>query len=141
MFCRDLLSEIEIMLTTSILPPVCTLVVEETMPRGMYVDPDQLRDLQDLGTMTIKIVSIKYNYFFNYFRPINICSNKSRCREAWIWIRIVSSVHIQKITNSRKSKNNRRKTTGALEVPQACPNHRIKTKLHCSIGDSKTSKS
>ena len=35
------------MLTTSILPNVCTLVIEETMPRGMYVDPDQLRDLQE----------------------------------------------------------------------------------------------
>ena len=37
------------MLTTSTLPPICTLVIEETMPRGMYVDPDQLRDLQDQG--------------------------------------------------------------------------------------------
>ena len=46
-FYRDLLTEIEIMLTTSIIPPVCTLVIEETMPRGMYVDPDQLRDLQE----------------------------------------------------------------------------------------------
>merc|ERR1712018_1097079 len=35
------------MLTTSILPPKCTLVIEETIPRGMYVDPDQLRDLQE----------------------------------------------------------------------------------------------
>merc|ERR1739844_695557 len=51
-FHKDLLSEIEIMLTTSILPPVCTLVVEETMPRGMYVDLDQLRDLQDQGLST-----------------------------------------------------------------------------------------
>lgn len=61
---RELLTEIEIMLTTSMLPPVCTLVIEgscdfsndevlvfihffvtETIPRGMYVDPDQLRDL------------------------------------------------------------------------------------------------
>merc|ERR1712024_17495 len=33
------------MLTTSILPPKCTLAIEETIPRGMYVDPDQLRDL------------------------------------------------------------------------------------------------
>ena len=46
-FYRDLFTEIEIMLTTSIIPPVCTLVIEETMPRGMYVDPDQLRDLQE----------------------------------------------------------------------------------------------
>ena len=44
---RELLTEIELMLTTSILPPKCTLVIEETIPRGMYVDPDQLRDLQE----------------------------------------------------------------------------------------------
>lgn len=43
--CRELLTEIELMLTTSILPPKCTLAIEETIPRGMYVDPDQLRDL------------------------------------------------------------------------------------------------
>ena len=46
-YYRDLLTEIEIMLTTSILPPLCTLVIEETMPKGMYVDPDQLRDFQE----------------------------------------------------------------------------------------------
>ena len=34
------------MWTTSILPESCRLVVEETLPRGMYVDPDQLRDLR-----------------------------------------------------------------------------------------------
>ena len=33
------------MLTTSILPPKCMLAIEETIPRGMYEDPDQLRDL------------------------------------------------------------------------------------------------
>ena len=43
--CRELLTEIELMLTTSILPPKCMLAIEETIPRGMYVDPDQLRDL------------------------------------------------------------------------------------------------
>lgn len=35
------------MLTTSSLPPVCKLLIEETIPRGMYVDPDQLRDLHE----------------------------------------------------------------------------------------------
>ena len=36
------------MWTTSILPESCRLVVEETLPRGMYVDPDQLRDLRSM---------------------------------------------------------------------------------------------
>lgn len=44
-FHKELLTEIELMLTTSILPPKCMLAIEETIPRGMYVDPDQLRDL------------------------------------------------------------------------------------------------
>ena len=35
------------MLTTSILPERCRVVVEETLPRGMYVDTDQLRDLAE----------------------------------------------------------------------------------------------
>lgn len=46
--CRELLTEIEVMLTTSVLPARCTLVIEETIPRGMYVDPDQLRDIQGM---------------------------------------------------------------------------------------------
>ena len=48
-FSRDLFTEIELMLTTSSLPPQCTLLIEETIPRGMYVDPDQLRDIQEMG--------------------------------------------------------------------------------------------
>ena len=39
------------MWTTSILPESCRLVVEETLPRGMYVDPDQLRDLSEMGIL------------------------------------------------------------------------------------------
>lgn len=35
------------MLTTSILPDQCQLVVEETLPAGMYVDTDELRDLAE----------------------------------------------------------------------------------------------
>lgn len=35
------------MLTTSLLPERCRLVVEETLPKGMYVDPDQLRDVAE----------------------------------------------------------------------------------------------
>ena len=35
------------MLTTSMLPEKCHLIMEETVPRGMYVDPDQLRDLSE----------------------------------------------------------------------------------------------
>lgn len=37
------------MLTTSSLPPRCKLLVEETIPRGMYVDLDQLRDISEAG--------------------------------------------------------------------------------------------
>ena len=35
------------MLTTVSLPERCSLVVEETIPKGMYVDPDQLRDISE----------------------------------------------------------------------------------------------
>jgi len=48
-FHKDLFTEIELMLTTSSLPPQCTLLIEETIPRGMYVDPDQMRDIQAMG--------------------------------------------------------------------------------------------
>lgn len=44
---RELSTEIELMLTTTILPDRCRLVVEETVPKGMYVDPDQLRDISE----------------------------------------------------------------------------------------------
>lgn len=44
---KALLSEVEVMLTTSILPDQCQLVVEETLPAGMYVDTDELRDLAE----------------------------------------------------------------------------------------------
>ena len=43
---QELLSEVEVMLTTTLLPDKCTLVMEETLPRGAYIDPDQLRDLR-----------------------------------------------------------------------------------------------
>jgi hypothetical protein len=46
-FFRDLATEIELMLTTTLLPPSCRLVVEETIPKGMYVDSDELRDMFD----------------------------------------------------------------------------------------------
>ena len=39
------------MWTTSILPESCRLVIEETLPRGMYVDPDQLQDLSAMGIL------------------------------------------------------------------------------------------
>lgn len=46
-FHKELWTEVELMLTTSMLPPSCRIVIEETVPRGMYVDPDQLRDLEE----------------------------------------------------------------------------------------------
>ena len=39
------------MWTTSILPENCRLVIEETLPRGMYVDLDQLRDLSEMNIL------------------------------------------------------------------------------------------
>ena len=39
-------SQVELMLTVTLLPDQCTLMMEETMPRGAYVDPDQLRELR-----------------------------------------------------------------------------------------------
>jgi len=45
-FHKELLSEVELMLTTTLLPDRCTLLMEETIPRGAYVDPDQLRELR-----------------------------------------------------------------------------------------------
>ena len=50
------------MLTTSTLPDKCRLVVEETFPRGMYVDLDQLRDLaemQGLRTYTSAKINVE----------------------------------------------------------------------------------
>ena len=45
-FHKQLLSEVELMLTTTLLPDQCQLLVEETIPRGAYVDPDEMRDLK-----------------------------------------------------------------------------------------------
>lgn len=45
-FHKQLLSEVELMLTTTLLPDRCTLLVEETIPRGAFVDPDEMRDLR-----------------------------------------------------------------------------------------------
>jgi len=45
-FHKKLLSEVELMLTTTLLPDRCTLLVEETIPRGGYVDPDEMRELR-----------------------------------------------------------------------------------------------
>jgi len=45
-FHKQLLSEVELMLTTSLLPDMCQLLVEETVPRGAIVDPDEMRDLR-----------------------------------------------------------------------------------------------
>ena len=50
-FHKQLSTEIELMWTTSILPESCRLLIEETLPRGMYVDPDQLRDLSEMGIL------------------------------------------------------------------------------------------
>ena len=50
------------MLTTSLLPERCRLVVEETIPKGMYVDPDQLRDVAEftgLRTFTAARVDVE----------------------------------------------------------------------------------
>jgi len=46
-FHKELSTEIELMLTTVSLPERCFLLVEETIPKGMYVDPDQLRDISE----------------------------------------------------------------------------------------------
>jgi len=43
---KQILSEIELMLTSSLLPEKCFVLVEETIPRGAYVDPDELRNLK-----------------------------------------------------------------------------------------------
>ena len=50
-FHKQLSTQVELMWTTSILPESCRLVIEETLPRGMYVDPDQLRDLSEMGIL------------------------------------------------------------------------------------------
>nr|ACO15466.1 Phosphatidylinositol-glycan biosynthesis class X protein precursor [Caligus clemensi] len=46
-FHKELSTEVELMLTTSVLPDQCTLLIEEIVPRGMYVDPDQMRSLSN----------------------------------------------------------------------------------------------
>jgi len=46
-FHKHILSEFELMLTSTILPERCHVIVEETIPRGAYVDPDELRDLEE----------------------------------------------------------------------------------------------
>ena len=43
---QDLVSDVEVMLTTTLLPDQCTLMMEETLPRGAYADPDQVCSLQ-----------------------------------------------------------------------------------------------
>ena len=43
---QDLVSDVEVMLTTTLLPDQCTLMMEETLPRGAYTDPDQVCSLQ-----------------------------------------------------------------------------------------------
>jgi len=45
------------MWTTSILPEKCRLVIEETIPRGMYVDPDQLRDMRAMTGLNTYVPS------------------------------------------------------------------------------------
>lgn len=45
---KQILSEIELMLTSSLLPEKCYVLVEETIPRGAYVDPDELRTLKKM---------------------------------------------------------------------------------------------
>ncbi|XP_023347214.1 phosphatidylinositol-glycan biosynthesis class X protein [Eurytemora carolleeae] len=41
---KQILTEIELMLTSTLLPETCHVLVEETIPRGAYVDPDELLD-------------------------------------------------------------------------------------------------
>ena len=62
------------MLTTTILPDRCQLVVEETIPRGMYVDPDQLRDLAEFTGLRTYVAGAKVEFLsemicltFNFF--------------------------------------------------------------------------
>jgi hypothetical protein len=43
-FHKEILSEVELMLTTTVLPDRCNLLIEETMPRGAYVDPDLVKE-------------------------------------------------------------------------------------------------
>jgi len=44
-FHKTILSEFELMLTSTILPERCYIIVEETVPRGAFVDVDELKDL------------------------------------------------------------------------------------------------
>jgi len=83
-FHKDLLTEIELMLTTSSLPPKCTLLIEETIPRGMYVDPDQLRDIREFRGLqafiptTVDVEKPEYeseSFRVFIFRKLNIQEN------------------------------------------------------------------
>jgi len=59
-FHKELSSEIEVMLTTTVLPDRCRILVEETLPKGLYVDQDQLRDMYEFtGLKTL--VNAKVN--------------------------------------------------------------------------------
>jgi hypothetical protein len=44
-FHKELSTEVELMLTTLTLPDRCSLLIEETVPKGMYVDTNELRDI------------------------------------------------------------------------------------------------
>jgi len=54
-FHKEILSEVELMLTTTVLPDRCSLLIEETMPRGAYVDPDLVKDSRQLTGLRMYI--------------------------------------------------------------------------------------
>ncbi len=80
-FHKDLSTEIELMLTKTLLPDRCRIVVEETVPKGMYVDLDQLRDWSEFtGLRTFSAASVDVEkpefeseafrlYIFSELRP------------------------------------------------------------------------
>ena len=77
------------MWTTSILPESCRLVIEETLPRGMYVDPDQLRDLSEMGILNTYvpgniIVSCKQYEVIKTIRIFGSSYNVSRFSQTYI---------------------------------------------------------
>lgn len=56
-FHKHILSEFELMLTSTILPERCHVIVEETIPRGAFVDADELRDLEERSGLRVRVPS------------------------------------------------------------------------------------
>ena len=83
-FHKELLTEVELMLTTTLLPEQCTLMIEETMPRGAFIDPDQLREmryrtgLRSLIPTTVDIEKPEFeseSFRVFLFRPLTVEDN------------------------------------------------------------------